>query len=104
MTSEWKAGSRIVGKGDWQGRAYEDQGVILDLVPMQLIRYTHFSPLSGLPDIPENYHTVTVRLDSQGPETRVTLTQDHNESEEARAHSKGNWRMMLNGLKLLVEG
>ncbi len=104
VDSEWRKGSRIMWRGEWQGRSFEDQGVILDLEPERLIRYTHFSRLSGLPDLPENYHVVTVRLASEGSGTRVLLTQDNNESEEARAHSEGSWKMMLSGLKVLVEG
>jgi len=36
--------------------------VILKLEPLQTLKYSHFSPLSGLTDKPENYHTVTVEL------------------------------------------
>lgn len=104
VTSEWKEGSRIFWKGEWQGRASEDQGVILKLRPRELIRYTHFSRLSGLPDVPENHHTVTVQLATEGSRTSVSLTQDNNESEEARAHAAGSWKMILSGLKLVVEG
>lgn len=104
VVSEWKEGSPIVWKGEWQGRAFEDKGTILRLAPERLIRYTHFSPLSGLPDVPENYHTVTIRLVRERSGTRVDLMQDNNESEEARAHSEGSWKMMLGQLKVLVEG
>ncbi len=104
VAAEWKKGSRIVWAGEWQGKPYEDQGVILDVEPLRLLRYTHFSRLSGLPDLPENYHTVTVRLDDEGSHTRVSLVQDNNDSEEARAHAEGTWKMMLGGLKITVEG
>ena len=56
VTSEWKEGSQITWKGEWQGKSYEDKGVILRLEPQRLIQYSHFSPLSGLPDTPANYH------------------------------------------------
>ncbi len=92
------------GRGEWEGRAHEDRGTILRLAPKRLIRYTHFSPLSGLRDVAENRHTVTVRLAKEESAPRVALTQDNNESEEARAHSEGSWRMMLGRLKVLVEG
>jgi len=52
VVSDWKEGSPIVWKGEWQGKTYEDKGVILRLVPRQIIQYSHFSPLSGLPDVP----------------------------------------------------
>jgi hypothetical protein len=33
----------------------------------------------------------------------VTLSQDNNATDEAREHSEQNWRMMLDGLKKLLE-
>ena len=103
VVSEWKEGSPIVWKGEWQGKEYEDKGVILRLEPKRLIRYSHFSPLSGLPDTPENYHTVTVELSGEGAQTLISLSQDNNPSEQSREHSENNWGMMLEGLKKLLE-
>jgi uncharacterized protein YndB with AHSA1/START domain len=104
VISDWKEGSPIVWKGEWQGKRYEDKGVILQLSPGRALQYTHFSPLAGLTDRPENYHTVTIQLSPEGKHTRVSLTQDNNPTEEARSHSEKNWRMMLDGLKSFVEG
>jgi len=104
VTADWRAGGPITWKGEWQGKAYEDKGTILRFEPGRALQYTHFSPLSGLPDRPENYHTVTIELSAEGEQTRVRLSQDHNETEEARAHSQKNWEMMLGGLKELLEG
>jgi len=103
VVSDWREGSPIVWKGEWQGKKYEDKGVILQLKPQHLIQYSHFSPLSGKPDLPENYHTVTIELASDGSETTVSLSQDNNETEEERKHSEKNWQMMLEGLKKLLE-
>src|SRR5689334_10013085 len=60
--SDWEEGSPIVWKGEWEGRPYEDKGVILQLKPEHILQYSHFSPLSGQADIPANYHTVTIEL------------------------------------------
>jgi uncharacterized protein YndB with AHSA1/START domain len=103
VTSDWKEGSPITWKGEWQGKAYEDKGVIRQFKPNQALQYTHFSPLAGLPDKPENYHTVSIQLSPDGDRTRVSLTQDNNPTEEARSHSEKNWKMMLDGLKKFVE-
>jgi len=103
VVSDWHEGSAIVWKGEWQGRSYEDKGTILQLKPGRTLQYTHFSPLSGLPDKPENYHTVTIELSAEGNQTRVSLAQDNNATEEARAHSEKNWEMMLAGLKKFAE-
>jgi uncharacterized protein YndB with AHSA1/START domain len=103
VVSDWREGSPIVWKGEWQGKPYEDKGVILKFKPGQTLQYSHFSPLSGMPDKPENYHTVTVELSADGNQTRVSLAQDHNATEEERVHSEENWGMMLAALKKFVE-
>ena len=103
VVSDWKEGSPIVWKGEWQGKSYEDKGVILQLKPERTIQYSHFSPLSGMPDRPENYHTVTVELSGDENQTQVELSQDKNASDEERAEAEKNWGMMLAGLKKFVE-
>ena len=103
VVSDWKVGGPIVWKGEWQGKAYEDKGVILAMVPGRVLQYSHFSPLSGLPDAQEHYHTVTIELSVAGGRTVVSLWQDNNPTEQARGHSEKNWEMMLAGLKKILE-
>ena len=103
VMSDWQEGSSIVWKGEWQGKPYEDKGKILQLKPGRTLQYSHFSPLSGQPDRPESYHTVTIDLSGNGNQTDVTLTQDNNATEAARAESEKNWVMMLTELKKFLE-
>jgi len=103
VVTDWKVGSPIIYKGQWQGKSFEDKGKILKFEPEKLLVSTHWSPLSGVPDSPENYHTVTYELSQHGSNTQVTLTQDNNASEEEKADSERNWKMMLDGLKKLLE-
>jgi uncharacterized protein YndB with AHSA1/START domain len=104
VESEWSKGSAITWKGEMNGRKYADKGVILIFKPEEALQYTHFSPLSGKPDTPENYHTVTIELAGNGNSTAVTLSQDNNADEKGRLESEKNWGMMLAGLKTYVEG
>ena len=104
VTSDFEEGSPIKFEGEWQGRAYEDKGVVTRVEPERLLQYTHYSPQSGQPDVKENYHTVTIELANVGDKTRVILTQDGNRNEEEREHSQKNWEMMLESLKKLLEG
>ena len=103
VTSDWAVGSAIVWTGDWQGRAYEDKGIILQIVREHVLEFSYFSPLAGVADLPEHYHIVTVHLSSDGAQTRVSLHQDNNLTAEARARSERNWSVMLAGLKHFVE-
>jgi uncharacterized protein YndB with AHSA1/START domain len=103
VVSDWQEGSSIVWRGEWQGKTYEDKGTILRLEPERLLQCSHFSPLSGLPDAPERYHTVTIELSTRGECVLLSLTQDNNASEEDRLHSEQNWSMMLTNLKQVLE-
>ena len=103
VDTDWQEGGPISWKGQWQGKSYEDKGTILQFSPAQRVQYTHYSPLSGLPDKPEYYHTVTIDLAENGTGTEVMLAQDHNATEAARVHSEKNWKLMLGGLKKFVE-
>ena len=103
VISDWKVGSPITYRGEWEGKPFEDKGEILAIDPEKTLKSTHWSPLSGVPDSPENYHTVTYTLSDQGEDTEVTITQDNNASEEEKAHSEKNWGTVLNGMKKLLE-
>ena len=103
IVTDWKVGSPIYYRGEWQGRSYEDKGKIVKFEPERLLVSTHWSPLSGVPDIPENYHTVTYSLSPANNATQLTLTQDNNATEEEKTHSEQNWNMVLAGLKKLLE-
>jgi uncharacterized protein YndB with AHSA1/START domain len=103
VVTDWKPGSPIVWKGEYEGKKYEDKGKILEFEPERRLRVTHFSPLSGEEDVPANYHTLTYELEGNGETTRVALKQDNNPTPEAAEHSKANWEKMLSGLKEVVE-
>jgi uncharacterized protein YndB with AHSA1/START domain len=102
VETDWREGSPITWKGEWQGTAYEDKGTVLQAEEGRVLQYTHFSPLSGQPDVPESYHTITIELTGSMP-THVTLTQDGNDDREMRDHSAAFWQSMLDTLRQQVE-
>ena len=103
VISDWKEGSKIVWKGEWQGKSYEDKGKILSIQPKKQLQYSHFTSNAGLDDIPENYHIVTIDLAEKEDQTQITLTQDNNADEKTKDYSEKNWKMMLASLKKLLE-
>lgn len=102
--SDWKVGSSIVYKGVWEGKQYEDKGTVLEVTPEKLLVSTYWSSMSGMPDIPKNYKKVMYELEPAEGGTKLTITQDNNATEESKAHSEGNWKIVLAGLKKVVEG
>jgi len=101
--SDWETGSPITWRGTYQGKSYEDKGVVLRSEPGKLLETTYWSSMSGLADTPENYKVVRYDLIPDQDGTLVTVTQDNNLSEEEKVHSEGNWKMVLEGLKALIE-
>src|SRR6267378_1170851 len=99
VVSDFQEGSPITWTGEWKGKPYQDKGRILKVEPRRKLQYSHFSPLSGLPDTPENHHTVTLELTEARGQTRVALSQDNNATEEAREHSQQNWKGKAGGAK-----
>jgi uncharacterized protein YndB with AHSA1/START domain len=104
VTTDWRPGSAITWSGEYEGRAYEDKGEIIEIVPERRLQVTHFSPLSGQDDVPENYHTLTYEIEERQGKTHVSLSQDNNASADEAEHSRRNWEAMLAGLKDVVEG
>jgi uncharacterized protein YndB with AHSA1/START domain len=101
--TDWRPGSSITWRGEFKGRPFEDKGKVVDIDEHRLLRVTHFSPLSGLDDVPENYHTLTFTLTKRGEGTHVELVQDNNGSQDEADQSASNWRSMLEGLKAVAE-
>ncbi|MCU1641131.1 MAG: Activator of Hsp90 ATPase 1 family protein [Nocardia sp.] len=101
--TDWQVGSPITWQGVYEGKPYEDKGELLAVEPDRLLKMTHYSPLSGAPDVPENYHTLTYELTGNGETTHLSLSQDNNASEDEAEHSRGMWEMLVNGVKEAAE-
>jgi hypothetical protein len=72
--------------------------------PERRLRVTHSCPLSGVKQVPENYHTLVYELAENVDMTHLWLSQDKNGSLEEAEYAKGTWQMMLAGLKRVIEG
>lgn len=103
VVTTWKVGDPILWRGEYKGKPYEDKGVIKEITAERRLIVTHWSPLSALPDTPDNYHTVTYELTASQGGTDVTLTQD-NLTGASVEQSKKNWMPVLDGLKTVAEG
>ena len=108
VATDWKVGSPITFRGEWKGKPYEDKGVVKTVDADKRLAFTHWSPLSQLADVPENYHVVTFDLKPVGNGTDVTLSQLNQSDTEPltdkhRAEYDKNWMMVLEGLKTAVE-
>jgi uncharacterized protein YndB with AHSA1/START domain len=109
VQTDWQVGSPITFKGEWDGKSYEDKGEILEVEPERKLTYSHYSPMGGKLDAPEDYHVVAITLDDRDGGTHVTLRQSNlhggatDEDRANREHYEKNWKRMLEGLKETTE-
>jgi uncharacterized protein YndB with AHSA1/START domain len=103
VESEWRVGSPIVYRGEWEGKPYEDHGTILEFEPGERLVSSYYSPLSGKPDVPESYQDVAYVLRQEDGGTRLTVTQSGCADRAEADRMSSNWATTLEGLRSAVE-
>jgi uncharacterized protein YndB with AHSA1/START domain len=102
--TDWKQGSPIVHTGEWQGKPYVDKGEIVRIEPPHVLVHTHWSDLSGTPDSPEHYQEVTWEVSERSDGSELTISERNLPSDEAKDASDQAWSMVLQNLKVMLEG
>lgn len=106
--SNWEEGSTI----EWKG--FEDQketvfvkGKILKVQPEKLLIYSTFDPQGGLPDIPENYLSVTYQLSHNNGHTKLTVIHGDfslvTEGPDRFGDAESGWENTLPEIKQVAE-
>ena len=93
-------GNTLTWRGEWQGKAFFDTGVILELREPRLFRYDYKSSLSGQ----GAGYEVAYSFDPAEGGTRIAIRQSRAESRESAEHSEKNWATMLAAVKEKLEG
>ena len=103
VETDWKVGSPITMKGEFNGKPYEDKGEVRSFEPGKALSYTHVSSAA-----PDAEHLVTVELAPRGDQTEVMITQANADGRitdadrEHRREYEKTWGMMLEGLEKAV--
>lgn len=100
---EWKEGNTVISKGEWQGKKFEGKAKVLQVEPQKLLRHTYWSDLSGIPDLPENYHVITYELSAEKGGTTLSLTEENLPTSEMKEQSAKLWHLILDNLKKVTE-
>lgn len=104
LETDWRPGSPITWSGEWEGRSYTDKGEVVEVEEGKRLAYTHFSPLTGAEDSPENYHTLWWNLEEVSGGTQLVLNQDNNSSQAEADHNRDTWQQVMASLKKVAEG
>lgn len=103
LITDWKVGSPIIFRGEWQGQTYEDKGNVLEFIPNEKLVYNYWSTMSGLPDQPELYQILTYELKKEEDGVALSIIQQNLDSETRMLHAEETWMPVLQGLKSIVE-
>ena len=102
--TDWKVGSDISFRGEYQGQVYKDKGIVRENVPLKLLSYSYWSGFSGTEDKPENYSLVTYTLSSEdNKKTVFTWTQKGFANEKGYKHSLSGMADFLQKIKEVME-
>ncbi len=103
LVTSWKPGTPIYFRGEWEGKAYEDRGIVLQYQAGKMLEYNYFSSWSDLPELPENYQVIRYQVKQLGESTILTITQRNIDTLEKKQHSVQNWGGLMQALKKLME-
>jgi len=104
LVTDWKVGSPLFFRGEWQGKSYEDKGTVLSFEPMKSLSYNYWSGFSGLEDKPETRQIIRYDLAPASVGVLLTIHQSNVDTQARADHSATNWRSVLQALKQLLEG
>lgn len=103
IVTDWKIGSPITFKGEFNGNKYEEKGVLLNVEPNAQLQYSHWSNFDGLPDESENYRIWTFDIIEKAGTTKLSITEDNIPTEKQKNRSDEFWNEALLKIKRLVE-
>jgi uncharacterized protein YndB with AHSA1/START domain len=98
IETDFRPGSPITFEGHFFGRRFADRGTVIAVEPSRLLHFTHYSPLSELPDTPEHHHEIRIELTPDAAGTTVTVTQSTIDTAEHAARSEQQWCQALASL------
>jgi len=101
--SDWKEGSAIVFIGEWEGKSYEEQGLILKISPEELFIYRYDKPEMKSKENRDEQMTVTYQLNPIDNKTELTILQEKIKDEKTKIRYQENWKKILDKLRKLLE-
>jgi uncharacterized protein YndB with AHSA1/START domain len=98
VDTDWQVGSPFKITGFHHVR-FENKGRVTSFETERKAGFTHLSSISGLPDKPESYSTITFSLEPVSDDTRLQLDIENFPTMSIRKHLEFYWRATLGFIK-----
>ena len=103
LVTDWKVGSSIRFKSEWEGQIFEQWGTILEFEKNEKLKYNLFAPRPDLEDKPENYFEMEYKLIKKGETTLLEIIQEDNRPGAKQEKIQGEENPVLKNLKEIIE-
>ena len=104
VISAWQIGKPVLYKGEINGQAFTDFGLIEVLEPNKKYQYRYWSDNHGTKNLPENYLSICYQLKALTEGTELTVKQTNLPSAQMlQIMDELVWPQLLNSLKSYIE-
>jgi uncharacterized protein YndB with AHSA1/START domain len=103
VATSWEKGSAITYQHNYEGETFIDKGVILDIIPQQLLHLAYLPALGNLEDKPDNYQDITVEVTAMDSITTVKITQANIKDGFFGKRAPEIWGEVLRSIKEIAE-
>ena len=103
LSTSWEEGTPISFRAVWNGKVMEQWGEVLEVHPLELIKYSLFAPRPDLEDKPENYFIMHYIIEKEKGITKLQIIQEDNRPGAVQTPEQGEENPVLKMLKELAE-
>jgi uncharacterized protein YndB with AHSA1/START domain len=103
LLTTWETGSPIKFVTAWEGQIFEQWGNIIEVKPIEFVKYRLFAPRPGLADTPENYFVMSYILTEEDGQTKLEIRQEDNRPGVKQEKEQGEENPVLKLLKETAE-
>ena len=103
LQTTWEIGTGIKFITEWEGKTFEQWGIVLEYNPPLKLRYSLFAPRPDLEDKPENYFEMIYILSKNDKKTDLEIIQEDKRPNAVQVEEQGEENPVLLMLKEVAE-
>ena len=103
VLTDWKVGSEIRFRTEWENKVFEQWGKILEVVSNELIKYSLFFPRPDLEDKEENYFIMSYLISESENKIKLEIIKEDNRPGAVEEKESTEENSVLIALKEIIE-